>query len=154
MPPAHLLNRLPLTTHFTRSPHPTLLPPSHQDACVSSYYHAANPHGRGVPFDAWAFAWINGLFEHGRWSDHVAGWRAEAMSNPEQVGGQIADQLVNAWVQVGRSCQPCQSSDSKRKRKRNTPSRFCGCDTKTSRRTQSVKCDASLHSLTLLLTTR
>jgi hypothetical protein len=52
---------------------------------VSSYYHAANPHGRGVPFDAWAFAWINGLFEHGRWSDHVAGWRAEALGNPEQV---------------------------------------------------------------------
>jgi hypothetical protein len=52
---------------------------------VSSYYHAANPHGRGVPFDTWAFAWINGLFEHGRWSDHVAGWRAEALGNPEQI---------------------------------------------------------------------
>jgi hypothetical protein len=25
------------------------------------------------------------LFEHGRWADHVAGWRAEALSNPSQI---------------------------------------------------------------------
>ena len=53
---------------------------------MSSYYHAGNPHEKGFPFDAWAFAWLNGLFEHGRWSDHVAGWRAEALNNPSQVG--------------------------------------------------------------------
>mmetsp|Transcript_29222 Transcript_29222/g.76533 ORF Transcript_29222/g.76533 Transcript_29222/m.76533 type:complete len:406 (+) Transcript_29222:197-1414(+) len=56
-----------------------------KDACVSSYYHASNPHQRGFPFDAWAFAWLHGLFEHGRWSDHVAAWRAEARVNPRQV---------------------------------------------------------------------
>ena len=55
------------------------------DACVSSYYHAANPHRLGFPFDAWAKLWLSGLFEHGRWSDHVAGWRAEASQNPGQV---------------------------------------------------------------------
>lgn len=55
------------------------------DACVSAYYHAANPHKFGFPFDAWAKFWLSGLFEHGRWSDHVAGWRAEALMNPDQV---------------------------------------------------------------------
>lgn len=55
------------------------------DACVSAYYHAANPHRLGWPFDAWAKLWLSGLFEHGRWSDHVAGWRAEASQNPQQV---------------------------------------------------------------------
>ena len=39
--------------HTTRNP---------KDACVSSYYHAANPHRIGFPFDAWAFCWLNGLF--------------------------------------------------------------------------------------------
>ena len=34
---------------------------------------------------AWAFNWLSGLFEHGRWADHVAGWRAEAAQNPAQV---------------------------------------------------------------------
>lgn len=56
-----------------------------KDACVSAYYHAANPQKKGFPFDAWVKVWSSGLFEHGRWSDHVAGWRAEALSNPEQV---------------------------------------------------------------------
>lgn len=56
------------------------------DACVSAYYHAANPHRLGFPFGAWAYLWlVGGLFEHGRWSDHVAGWRAEAARSPEQV---------------------------------------------------------------------
>ena len=55
------------------------------DACVSAYYHAANPHRLGFPFDAWVKLWLSGLFEHGRWSDHVAGWRAEASQNPSQV---------------------------------------------------------------------
>eukprot|EP00931_Biecheleriopsis_adriatica_P090578 TRINITY_DN6453_c0_g1_i1.p1 TRINITY_DN6453_c0_g1~~TRINITY_DN6453_c0_g1_i1.p1 ORF type:complete len:399 (-),score=75.42 TRINITY_DN6453_c0_g1_i1:144-1295(-) len=56
-----------------------------KDACVSSYYHAANPKKMGIPFDAWVKIWLSGLFEHGRWSDHVAGWRSESTSNPEQV---------------------------------------------------------------------
>lgn len=56
-----------------------------KDACVSAYYHAANPQQLGIPFDAWAYIWLAGLFEHGRWTDHLAGWRAEALSNPEQV---------------------------------------------------------------------
>lgn len=56
-----------------------------KDACVSAYYHAENPKKLGIPFDAWAKIWTSGLFEHGRWSDHVAGWRSEAVSNPEQV---------------------------------------------------------------------
>lgn len=56
-----------------------------KDACVSSYYHAANPQKMGIPFDAWVYVWLNGLFESGRWADHLAGWRAEALSNPQQV---------------------------------------------------------------------
>ena len=56
-----------------------------KDACVSAYYHAANPHKLGWPFDAWVRNWTSGLFEHGTWADHVAGWRAEALQNPEQV---------------------------------------------------------------------
>merc|ERR1711988_643593 len=56
-----------------------------KDACVSAYYHAANPHKLGFPFDAWAVAWMSGIFEHGRWSDHIAGWRNEFLNNPEQV---------------------------------------------------------------------
>lgn len=56
-----------------------------KDACVSSYYHAANPQKLGFPFDAWVVTWMSGLFEHGRWSDHVAGWRSELLNNPEQV---------------------------------------------------------------------
>ena len=31
-----------------------------KDACVSAYYHAAQPHALGFPFDAWAFTWISG----------------------------------------------------------------------------------------------
>jgi|MDSY01.1.fsa_nt_gb hypothetical protein len=56
-----------------------------KDAAVSAYYHAASPHRLGFPFDAWAATWLSGLFEHGRWSDHVAGWRAEWLQNPRQV---------------------------------------------------------------------
>eukprot|EP00930_Biecheleria_cincta_P065134 TRINITY_DN5081_c0_g1_i1.p1 TRINITY_DN5081_c0_g1~~TRINITY_DN5081_c0_g1_i1.p1 ORF type:complete len:391 (+),score=68.69 TRINITY_DN5081_c0_g1_i1:61-1173(+) len=58
---------------------------SAKDACVSAYYHGANPQKLGIPFDAWVKIWTSGLFEHGRWSDHVAGWRSEAVCNPEQV---------------------------------------------------------------------
>ena len=56
-----------------------------KDACTSAYYHAANPHCLGFPFDAWVKNWMSGLFEHGTWMDHVKGWRREALTNPEQV---------------------------------------------------------------------
>lgn len=56
-----------------------------KDACVSAYYHAANPHKLGFPFDAWVVNFMSGLFEHGRWSDHVLGWRSAALSNPQQI---------------------------------------------------------------------
>merc|ERR1712151_640236 len=56
-----------------------------KDACTSAYYHAADPQKLGWPFDAWVHNWMAGLFEFGRWSDHVAGWRAEALNNPSQV---------------------------------------------------------------------
>lgn len=56
-----------------------------KDACVSAYYHAANPHKLGFPFDAWAKTWISGLFESGSWAEHTANWHAEHMTNPSQV---------------------------------------------------------------------
>ena len=31
-----------------------------KDACTSAYYHAANPHRLGIPFDAWASIWMSG----------------------------------------------------------------------------------------------
>ena len=46
-----------------------------KDACVSSYYHAANPHKRGWPFGAWAAAWAGGYFEHGTLWAHRRSWR-------------------------------------------------------------------------------
>ena len=45
-----------------------------RDACVSSYYHAFNPHKQGWPFDAWVVAWSGGLFESGTLFDHNRGW--------------------------------------------------------------------------------
>jgi len=56
-----------------------------KDACVSAYYHAANPHRQGWPFDAWVKDWAGGLFEHGTWFAHVAGWRAQWAANPKQL---------------------------------------------------------------------
>ena len=73
-----------------------------KDACVSAYYHAANPHKQGYPihffikllpelpwwprfpFDAWVKDWACGLFEHGTWFAHVAGWRMAAAAHPDQ----------------------------------------------------------------------
>eukprot|EP00656_Telonema_subtile_P021105 TRINITY_DN22147_c0_g1_i1.p1 TRINITY_DN22147_c0_g1~~TRINITY_DN22147_c0_g1_i1.p1 ORF type:complete len:240 (+),score=72.46 TRINITY_DN22147_c0_g1_i1:297-1016(+) len=56
-----------------------------RDACVSAYYHAANPHRLGFPFDAWLKTWAGGLFEHGTWFAWISGWKAEHAANPEQV---------------------------------------------------------------------
>ena len=39
----------------------------------------------GIPFDAWCAIWLSGLFEHGRWSDWVAGWRSEYLNNADAV---------------------------------------------------------------------
>lgn len=94
--PRHLfLGTLPFKEHsLARCPRHAPLAPgvkvvyvsrNAKDACVSAYYHAGNPHRIGWPFDAWVKAWMSGLFEHGRWADHVAGWRAEALMNPGQV---------------------------------------------------------------------
>ena len=47
-----------------------------RDACVSAYYHAANPHALGWPFGAWAAAWAGGFFEHGTIWAHRRSWRA------------------------------------------------------------------------------
>lgn len=47
-----------------------------KDACVSSFYHAANPSALGWAFTAWAKAWACGLFEHGDIWAHRRGWRA------------------------------------------------------------------------------
>ena len=54
-----------------------------KDACVSAYYHK-RPKLGGQPFAAFAKTWLSGLYEHGGWADHLAGWRAEALLNPEQ----------------------------------------------------------------------
>lgn len=56
-----------------------------KDACVSGYYHDGNDKEGGMPFDAFAVNWMSGLWEHGRWSDHVISWRQEALTNPKQV---------------------------------------------------------------------
>lgn len=74
-----------------------------KDACVSAYYHAANPHKLGFPFDAWVKNWMSGLFEHGRWSDHVLAWRAESLANPNQVlWVRYEDLKLNAEKEIRR----------------------------------------------------
>lgn len=57
-----------------------------------------NPHKLGFPFDAWVATWMSGLFEHGRWSDHVAGWRAEWLQNPSQVIWLKYEDLIKVGV--------------------------------------------------------
>jgi hypothetical protein len=44
------------------------------DACVSSYYHAFNPHKSGWPFDAWAAVWLAGCCAFGDWFSVTKGW--------------------------------------------------------------------------------
>ena len=56
-----------------------------RDACVSAYYHAANPQKLGWPFEAWATAWASGLFEHGTIWDHRRSWRTQRAKTPDQV---------------------------------------------------------------------
>jgi len=79
------MSRRPLPEPLAKGAKVIYVSRSAKDACVSAYYHAANPHRMGWPFDAWVKNWMSGLFEHGRWTDHVAGWRAEALMNPSQV---------------------------------------------------------------------
>lgn len=52
------------------------------DACVSSYYHAFNPHRSGWPFPAWATAWIGGYSPHGSYLDWVTSWQEEVKRHP------------------------------------------------------------------------
>lgn len=61
------------------------------DACVSSYYHAFNPHKSGWPFDAWAALWLSGNFAHGSYFDWVKNWSKHAKEEEHQ------DRIL--WIQ-------------------------------------------------------
>ena len=55
------------------------------DACVSSYYHAFNPHKNGWPFEAWAATFLNGYAMFGCYFAWVRGWYKQYKKYPDRV---------------------------------------------------------------------
>jgi len=54
------------------------------DACVSSYYHAFNPHKCGWSFEAWAAVWLEGQVRFGSYFEWVRDWHRDILNNPSK----------------------------------------------------------------------